>query len=135
MDTARKRRRVIAFAKYVLNPVAKPLANVFGLAVLETIGRKSGKRRRTPLGAFKKDGSFWIVSEHGRHANYVRNIVANPRVRLKHRFRWLEGTAHILDDVDPRPYEKGLNGLVVRAFGTAQTVVRIDPTEGRSPTG
>jgi deazaflavin-dependent oxidoreductase (nitroreductase family) len=130
MQVSTKRKLVVGFARYVLNPIARPIANLVGLTVLETIGRTTGKRRRTPLGAFKKGGAFWIVSEHGRHANYVKNIVANPRVRLKYRFRWHEGTAHLLDDVDPRPYEKGLNGRVVRALGTAQLVVRIDPDQG-----
>jgi hypothetical protein len=35
---------------------------------------------------------FWIVAEHGRRANYVRNIEANPRVRVRVGRRWHEGS-------------------------------------------
>jgi hypothetical protein len=26
---------------------------------------------------------FWLVSEHGRQGGYVKNLIANPRVRVK----------------------------------------------------
>jgi F420H(2)-dependent quinone reductase len=48
--------------------------------------------------------TFWIVAQHGHGADYVRNIQANPRVRVKgslSRTGWRTGTAHILDD-DPQ---------------------------------
>jgi len=71
-----------------------------GLPSLETVGRKSGKTRRTPVGNGRVGSQFWIVAEHGRKAGYVRNIEANPRVRLKlregFRSRGHTGTAHIL---------------------------------------
>jgi hypothetical protein len=48
--------------------------------------------------------TFWIVAQRGRSADYVRNIEANPRVRVKGSLSgsdWRTGTAHILDDDDP----------------------------------
>src|SRR6266566_2251911 len=54
-----------------------------GRALLETIGRKTGKPRRTPVGDGLVGNQFWIVAEHGMRADYVRNIQTNPRVRLK----------------------------------------------------
>jgi deazaflavin-dependent oxidoreductase (nitroreductase family) len=82
------KRRVVHFLqKYLFNPPVKLLFPVGlvrpGYALLETIGRKSGKPRRTPVGDGRMGGQFWIVAEHGRKAGYVRNIEANPRVRLK----------------------------------------------------
>jgi hypothetical protein len=84
-------------------------------------------------------GQFWIVAEHGRKAGYVRNIEANPRVRLKlregFRSRWHTGTAHILADDDPRERQDWLSSQVrgaasnaeaVRFFGTELLTVRID---------
>jgi len=35
------------------------------------------------LGEGREGDSFWIVTEHGRQAGYVRNLQADPRVRLK----------------------------------------------------
>ncbi len=127
MKGDRKRRAVTTFQKYVLNPLAKPLAGYIGPALLETTGRKTGKRRRNPVGARLRGGSYWIVSEQGRHSSYVRNIEANSRVRIRHRGKWHEGKAHILRNEDPRKHAKGLNGLMVRLVGTDLTVIRIDP--------
>ena len=54
-----------------------------GVAILETTGRKSGQPRRTPVTRSLDGDTFWIVAEHGRKAGYVRNIQADPRVRIK----------------------------------------------------
>ena len=98
-----KRELVHALQKYVLNPPIKLLFALGvvppGYALLETTGRKTGKARCTPVGNARIGNQFWIVAEHGLKAGYVRNIAANPRVRLKLqdglRARWYTGTAHV----------------------------------------
>jgi deazaflavin-dependent oxidoreductase (nitroreductase family) len=138
-----KHRIVHFLQKYVLNVPIKSLFAMGvvppGYALLETIGRKSGKPRRTPVGDGRVGAQFWIVAEHGRHAGYVRNIEANPRVRIKTRDgvrgSWYRGTAHILADDDPRARQRwlatqvrgaGRNAAAVRFFGTELLTVRID---------
>lgn len=129
--------------KYLLNLPIK-LAFAVGLALpgyalLETIGRKTGKPRRTPVGDGRVGGQFWLVAEHGMKAGYVLNIARNPRVRLKLRnglkARWHTGTAHLLPDDDPRERQRWLasrlpssagNARAVRLFGTQLLSVRID---------
>ena len=59
-----------------------------GTAILETVGRRSGQPRRTPVTDGLDGDTFWIVAEHGRGAAYVRNIEANPRVRVRIGRRW-----------------------------------------------
>ena len=68
--------------------------------LLETTGRKSGQARRIPVGGLLEDGRFWLVSEFGERSQYVRNIVADPRVRVRVRGRWHSGTAHLLPEDD-----------------------------------
>ena len=50
--------------------------------------------------------TFWLVAQRGHGADWIRNIAANPRVRVKFRsgsgVGWRAGTAHILDEDDPR---------------------------------
>src|SRR5713226_5174650 len=105
------KHRVVHFLqKYLFNPPIKFLFALGlvppGYGLLETTGRKTGKPRRTPVGNGLVGRQFWIVAEHGQKAGYVRNIVGNPRVRLKLRHglraRWHTGTAHLLFDDDPR---------------------------------
>jgi deazaflavin-dependent oxidoreductase (nitroreductase family) len=49
-----------------------------------------------------EDGAAGIVAEHGRRASYVRNIEANPRVRVRIGRRWRTGTARLVPGDDPR---------------------------------
>ena len=101
-----KRRLASGTAKYVFNPVVRGLFRLGlpapGTAILETTGRKSGQPRRNPVTNGLDDGVFWIVAEHGRRASYVRNIEANPQVRLLTGRRWCKGTARLVSDDDPR---------------------------------
>lgn len=128
-----KRRITTALGKYLFNPIAKAGVRsglLRGNAILETTGRRSGEPRRTPVGNGLDGDTFWIVAEHGRRAAYVRNIQANPRVRVMAGGRWRSGIAHLLPDDDPleRQREIGLrlNAAAVRALGTELLTVRID---------
>jgi deazaflavin-dependent oxidoreductase (nitroreductase family) len=138
-----KHRIVHAVQKYVMNPPIKLLfrlgLNPPGYALLETRGRKTGKPRQTPIGEGLDGDTFWIVSEHGRGAGYIRNIRHDPRVRLKLRRglkqSWRTGTAEVLFDDDPRERQRtisrgkpgrALNAFVVRTLGTDLLTVRID---------
>ncbi len=128
-----KRRLTTALAKYAMNPLVKAAVArglLRGWAILETTGRRSGKPRRTPVGNGLDGDTFWIVAEHGRKAAYVRNIEANPRVRVNVRGRWRSGTARLLRDDDARERQvkigRRLNAAVVRFMGTELLTVRVD---------
>jgi deazaflavin-dependent oxidoreductase (nitroreductase family) len=54
-----------------------------GDALLETTGRRTGRPRITPVCDGTEGDTFWIMAQHGRSADYVRNIEANRRVRVK----------------------------------------------------
>ena len=98
----RRRRKVAMFFWRVFNPLARPLAGIAPWWVaLETRGRRSGRRRRVPLAAGPRDGNtVWLIAVHGDHSSFARNIVADPRVRLKVRGRWRGGTATLVP-MDP----------------------------------
>jgi len=129
------KRRVSTFlSTRLLNPVLKAASDrgvpLPTLVILETVGRKSGKPRRTPVGKAMEGDTLWIVAEHGRRAGYVRNIEAHPRVRVKVGRRWRSGTAHTLPDDDPRERQRRMpnrsNSLFVRAMGSELLTVRVD---------
>ena len=140
-----KRRLASGTAKYVVNPIVRGLFRLGlpapGIAILETTGRKSGQPRRNPVTNGLDGGVFWIVAEHGRRANYVINIEANPRVRLRIGRGWREGTARLMPDDDPRerlryiasrhPIAR-LSAGTVRLMQTALLTIRID-LDGEQP--
>jgi deazaflavin-dependent oxidoreductase (nitroreductase family) len=115
--------------KRIANPVMR--RNPFQ-TLLETTGRKSGQPRRTPLGGQLVDNQFWFVSEFGEQSQYVRNIQANPRVRVRLRGNWRSGTAHLVPDDDPQARlrdQSQVNAFGVRTFGTNLLTVRVDLTD------
>jgi len=130
----RKRRLVTKLQVKLLNPPIRALAArglAPGVALLETTGRTSGEPRRTPVsyGLQRGTDTFWIVAEMGRKAAYVRNIEANPRVRIRLRHGWRSGTAHLNAADDARARLRTLsrlNAAAVRTMGTALLVIRID---------
>src|SRR5260370_35604509 len=82
--------------------VATPLMRRLPIqTLLETKGRKSGEPRRTPLGGSRVGDQFWFVSEFGEKSQYVKNIQANPSVRVRLRGRWHNGTAALVPDDHP----------------------------------
>ena len=108
-------------------------------ALLETIGRRSGAPRVTPVTNGLDGDVFWIVTEHGHKANYVRNIEADPRVRVNVGSRWRTGVAQIVDE-DPEERLQQIvalnrrarsNAKIVRRAGTEHLVIRIDLARDR----
>jgi deazaflavin-dependent oxidoreductase (nitroreductase family) len=136
-----KLRLVRALQRHVVNPPVRLLFALGlvppGWALLETIGRRSGQPRRTPIGDGRIGDRFWIIAEHGHRAAYVRNLQANPRVRVRQGRQavWRTGTAHVVPDDDPRARQRTLagtsltrrlNAFAVRMMGTELLTVRID---------
>jgi deazaflavin-dependent oxidoreductase (nitroreductase family) len=121
----RKRQFVHRVQRLLVNPIGRQLP----VTMLETTGRKSGQPRRTAIGGKLVGNQYWMVSEHGDHSDYVRNIKANPAVRLRVGGQWRSGVAHLLPDDDP--WERlrhlpRLNSTGVRVMGTDLLTVRVD---------
>jgi deazaflavin-dependent oxidoreductase (nitroreductase family) len=144
MKPRRKRAFTRALEKYVANPqlrfaLRRGLAPA-NFALLETTGRRTGLPRQTPVGGRLEGDSFWLVSEHGRRSHYARNLIANPRVRVKTQGRWLAGRATLLPDDDGWQRRQALDrthglsgridGLIFRATATDPVTIRIDVDRG-----
>ena len=125
--TSTPRQRVVNF---VQRRFANPLMRLVPvLTLLETTGRKSGQPRTTPIGGRLDGDTFWLVSEFGDRSQYVRNIKANPRVRVRVGGRWHSGTAVVLPEDDARARLAQLprmNSAAVRAMGDNLLTIRVD---------
>lgn len=137
MPTSRQamQRRI---QKYVLNPGMRAAirsgCTPRMFALLETTGRRTGRHHQTPVTVLADGGTVWLVAEQGLRADYVRNITAQPRVRLKIGRRWHSGRAELLpeDDAWSRHtlIERG-NGWMGRADGIFFKVLARSPVTVR----
>ena len=69
------------------------------------------------------------MAEQGRHAGYVRNLAADPEVRVRRGRKWRRARARVVDDddVEARLGAFGRShAAAVRRFGTDLTTVRFD---------
>jgi deazaflavin-dependent oxidoreductase (nitroreductase family) len=133
------RRAVQRVGRRTVNPVTVTLLRL-GLPappytprsalVMETVGRRTGRRRTTPMGYTREsDDQLLVVAEHGRRADWVRNATAAGTVRI-----WLgrqerRGRITVLDDVAPEDVLRRIGPVhraVVRSLAKEPRAVRID---------
>ncbi len=68
------------------------------ILLLTTTGRKSGKKRITPVQYEEIDGTLYIGSARGPHADWVRNIAANPYVEVQLKNHHFCGEGELITD-------------------------------------
>jgi deazaflavin-dependent oxidoreductase (nitroreductase family) len=99
-------------------------------ALLETIGRRTGKPRPVCVANGLDGDTFWVVAAHGDQADWVRNIRHDHRVRVLAGRRWRTGRAFILPDDDTAARSRQLpyqwDAAIGRAIATTPVTVRID---------
>jgi deazaflavin-dependent oxidoreductase (nitroreductase family) len=64
---------------------------------LTTTGRVTGQPREIEIWFVERAGKLYILAEHFHKAQWVRNITANPRVRIRLGRREFEATGRALD--------------------------------------
>jgi deazaflavin-dependent oxidoreductase (nitroreductase family) len=105
-------------------------------ALLETTGRRSGKPRQTPVGNGLRTSppghgdTFWLIAAHGPQADFVRNIIREPTVRVKVKGRWRSGTAALMPGDDTQERSRSLpykwDAAIGRAIASSPMTIRID---------
>jgi deazaflavin-dependent oxidoreductase (nitroreductase family) len=105
---------------------------------LETIGRTSGRPREIEIW-FAEDGDQVYLLSGGRDdAHWVRNLRADPRVRLRIGSRWFNGAAREIEGQPEEPrarqllaakYQGWREGRPLSEWARESLPVRIDLTE------
>ncbi len=94
----------------------------------------AGLPRRVPVGNGLRGNHFWIVTEHGYGADYVKNLERDARMRVSLGRTWHRGTAHILPDDDAlerlRWLRRPVNDALLLLIGTQQLTIRVDLEPG-----
>lgn len=80
MPIARSVGRVV---RRTVNPVMLRLAGFGSMVDLEHVGRRSGTVRHTPLMAFRQGGTVTVALTYGRQVEWLRNIRAAGRSRMR----------------------------------------------------
>ncbi len=96
------------------------------IAVLVHTGRKSGKRRLTPVNYALVDGEMYCTAGFGSVADWYRNIRANPKVEIWLPQGWWEGQAEEIEVTQDSIY---LMRQVLIASGIVAPMFGVRPKE------
>jgi deazaflavin-dependent oxidoreductase (nitroreductase family) len=96
---------------------------------LTTTGRLSGRPRRIEIWFTRHAGRYYLIAEHGRRAQWVQNLLADPAVRARVGAGSFRARARVVD----RRAEPDLVGAVRRRseakYGWGDgLVVELSPT-------
>jgi deazaflavin-dependent oxidoreductase (nitroreductase family) len=84
-------RALAAFNRRVTNPIQRRWAGrIPGHAIIEHVGRTSGRSYRTPVMCFRRSGGFVFLVGYGLGSDWVRNLLAADGGTVIHRGRRYE---------------------------------------------
>ena len=69
------------------------------ILLLITTGRKTGKKRVTPLQYEQIDGVIYVGAALGQKADWLRNLQANPQVEVRLKSQRFRARAEVISDV------------------------------------
>jgi deazaflavin-dependent oxidoreductase (nitroreductase family) len=114
----------------LLAGIPRPPYNRDNALIVETRGRRSGKRRRLPVGYLEDGGRIIVVVEDGSRAQWVRNALADGgRLRMFFRGAWRSARLQVLD-ADPETYLKRMHRVhaaFVRREASTPGVIELLP--------
>lgn len=64
---------------------------------LTTTGRRSGLPREIEIWFTRRDGRYYVIAEHGERSQWVRNLLADQRVRWRVSKAAFTGGARVID--------------------------------------
>jgi deazaflavin-dependent oxidoreductase (nitroreductase family) len=102
------------FNKYVTNPVQRLWAGwAPGMAILEHVGRRSGKRYRTPLIVFGTDEGIAVLLTYGPNRDWLKNVTAAARATVRRQGKTFDVTdPRMMSKADAAPHVTGLGKVV-----------------------
>jgi deazaflavin-dependent oxidoreductase (nitroreductase family) len=104
--------------------------------IVETVGRRSGKRRRVPVGFLEENGRPIVVAEDGMATSWVRNALERDgRLRIFFRGEWCEARLAPRPG-DPETYLRRMNKIhaaFLRMESSDPELVEITPQRSPDP--
>ena len=90
---------------------------------LTTIGRRSGQQREIEIWFTERADGYYIIAEHGTRAQWVLNILANPKVRFRAGERAFAGTARVLSPAQEPELIEAVQQLSRDKYGWGEGLV------------
>jgi deazaflavin-dependent oxidoreductase (nitroreductase family) len=98
------------FNRYFTNPIQRTWAGwVPMMAIIEHVGRRSGKPYRTPVNVFTTDDGLAVLLTYGPDRDWVKNLSAADGGQIKHYGRtFAVKNPRVVSKADAEPSVKAL---------------------------
>lgn len=97
---------------------------------LATTGRHSGRPREIEIWFTRLDGRYYLISERGRRAHWVRNLAADSAARVKVGRRRFRARARLVDARVERALARAVRRLSETKYGWSDgLVVELTPLQ------
>lgn len=114
---------IVPMSRFGILPwITNPLTGY--IMVLQTIGRKSGQPRRTPLNYALADGSVYCIAGFGAGTDWLANVKVHPDVEVYLSGTVMKGRVQIVTD-DHEAKQAFIR--IVRNCGLASLLVGLNP--------
>ena len=90
---------------------------------LTTIGRRSRIPREIEIWFTRRDGRYYVISEHHKRAQWVQNVVANQAVRWRVADGTFTGRARVVDAAAESELTEAVQALSRQKYGWGDGLV------------
>ncbi len=95
---------------------------------LTTTGRRSGQPRMIEIWFAEVEGRFYLIAEHGARAHWVRNIQADPRVKVRVGDRQFHGRGRTLEEMQDGTLHRAVSERFDEKYGWSDgLIVELSP--------
>ena len=81
---------------------------------LDTTGWKTGRRHKIEIWFVENGGKYYVMSERGKNAHWVRNVMHDPKVSFSTGGKSFSGSANI---IEKGPIAAGVKRLMKEKYG------------------
>ena len=112
----------------IITGIPRPPYTRKNALIIETVGRRSGKCHRIPVGYLDDNGRIIVVVEDGPSSHWVRNALAQGEsLRIHLRGEWQSAKLRMLE-VEPEAYLRRMNRIhagLVRSHSSTPSVAEL----------
>jgi deazaflavin-dependent oxidoreductase (nitroreductase family) len=90
---------------------------------LTTVGRQTGLRREIEIWFAPLGGRFYLIAEKREQANWVQNILLNPRITFRVGDREFSGVARAVDEASETDLRQRVCEMFERKYGWSDGLV------------
>lgn len=90
---------------------------------LTTTGRKTGVPREIEIWFTQREGRYYLIAEHRVKANWVQNILRQPRISFRISNQTFSGIGRIIDEATEHKLLKSVHALSEQKYGWSDGLV------------